>query len=528
MVPDFRWLNRDLVWRHELFSGVIGAVLVIPQAITFAYLAGLPPEYGIYSAIYVTLFACLLGRSSIIGGPNTAVAILIGETVIRFAGRGSPLYIDAVLILSFEVGVIQLLIWLLRGGRLFQYFSPTVILGITTAVGAQIIFSSLEGLTGAVALDAPFFFQTFQTLANDWGHLVNAHAFAIGMITVICGWWFRIRGASYFLLAALVIGSLASAIIHFVTPQVITEVDLIGRLPFSPLPFSRPTWEWDTLMMAYEMLPAATTIAIIGLAQTMVIAKEINLSGRDRVDFHKETFAQGVANLLSAYFSGFAGSGSFNRTASNHDLKGRTPLPGIVSSVVVLVLAWNLGDLLAHIPMAVMAGVLFIVGLSMIKPAKIRSLWLIPREFILFLATFLTIIFLGLSSGVIMAAVLSLVPFLLGAARLDAKRVRMGPVVSLELYGNLFFASVDSLSERLHAVADRHLILNLRHVSFLDHGAAEFILQEQRRRDNASLKMVVFTHLSDHQSILETLDTNNELHVVSSLPEAREAMVGLS
>jgi len=119
-LPDFAWRRRLTHWRTEIFAGFVGAVLVIPQGINFAWLAGMQPEYGLYCAIFVTLFASLLGSSSMMSGPNTAVAILIGAAVLPLAGRGSPVYVDFVFLLCLMVGIVQLLFWLLRAGRLFQ------------------------------------------------------------------------------------------------------------------------------------------------------------------------------------------------------------------------------------------------------------------------------------------------------------------------------------------------------------------------------------------------------------------------
>jgi SulP family sulfate permease len=122
-LPSFAWA-REMNWRGEVFAGFVGAILVIPQGITFAYLAGLQPEYGLYGAIFVTLFTSLLGGSSMMSGPNTAVAILIGSAVLPLAGRGSPVYIDYVFILCLMVGLVQLLFWLLRGAKAFPIHLP--------------------------------------------------------------------------------------------------------------------------------------------------------------------------------------------------------------------------------------------------------------------------------------------------------------------------------------------------------------------------------------------------------------------
>jgi len=113
-LPDLSWWRLANL-RRDALPGFAGALLVIPQAITFAYLAGVPPEYGLYCAIFVGLTSSLFGSSPMLGGPNTAVSILIGMTVLPFAGRGSPLYVEYVLVLSFLVGLLQLAFWLARG-----------------------------------------------------------------------------------------------------------------------------------------------------------------------------------------------------------------------------------------------------------------------------------------------------------------------------------------------------------------------------------------------------------------------------
>ena len=154
-LPDFSW-GRSVDTRREVVAGLVGALLVIPQAITFAYLAGVAPEYGLYCAVFVGFLASLFGNSPMMGGPNTAVAILLGVTVLPFAGRGSPLYTEFVLTLSLMVGLIQLCIWLLRGAAMFRYFSPAAIAGIKVGVGILLITSAVEGALGLSPLSVNF------------------------------------------------------------------------------------------------------------------------------------------------------------------------------------------------------------------------------------------------------------------------------------------------------------------------------------------------------------------------------------
>lgn len=526
MLPALGWLRQDRrAWLRDTVAGLVGALLVIPQAITFAYLAGLPPEYGIHAAIWVTLFACLFGNSTIVGGPNTAVAIMIGAAALPFAGRGSPLYIECVLLLSLMVGLIQLGVWTLRLGIFFQYFSPSAITGITTGVGFLILFSSLDGILGVDSLTTRFFYEKLYVIAAAGDDIINPYAASVGAVTVAAGIFSRNRGSRYFILVALGAGLLFGTAIGFLVPQVESELELLGWLPIRPLPLSSPRHEWDYLVIAGEMLPDALAIAFIGLAQTLVIAKKLNLETRQQVDLNRETFAQGMANVLSAFFSSFAGSGSFNRTAVAVEMGAVSPWSGIVSSFAILGMGWALSGIFAKMPLAVMAGVLFIVGWGMIKPREIRRLVRFPRELAVFGITLAVVVVMGLQAAVVVAAILSLLPFLVGAVGLEMRTVKVGPGHSLEIYGNLFFASLDQFAGRLRESEGSPLILNLRHVSYMDHGAAEIIAREAGRREARNERFVVFVNNRRHESLLECAAPDHRIHLVSSLPEAKAALV---
>ena len=182
--PSFAWRHKLSNWRTEIFAGFVGAILVIPQGITYAYLAGLQPEYGLYCAIFVTLFSSLLGSSSMMSGPNTAVAILIGTAVVPLAGRGSPIYIDYVFLLCMMVGVIQLLFWLFRGARVFQYLSPAAISGISAGAGFLIIMASLDSILDLSTFKTTFFYEKLYVIIGDATNLVNPYSLAIGLCTI--------------------------------------------------------------------------------------------------------------------------------------------------------------------------------------------------------------------------------------------------------------------------------------------------------------------------------------------------------
>ena len=198
--PSFAWRRNPGQWRTELVAGLIGAVLVIPQGITFAYLAGMQPEYGLYCAIFVTLFASVLGTSSMMSGPNTAVAILIGTAVLPLAGRGSPVYVDFVFLLCMMVGLIQLLFWLLRVGRIFQYISPAAISGISAGAGFLIVMTALDSILGLSTFSTTFFYEKLYVIASDAMDLVSPYSLGIGLCTIAAGHLGRRYSPRYFLL----------------------------------------------------------------------------------------------------------------------------------------------------------------------------------------------------------------------------------------------------------------------------------------------------------------------------------------
>ncbi len=485
-------LDRNTI-SVEVFGALTGALLVIPQGITFAYLAGLPPEYGIYTAVFVTLFASLFGSSSMLGGPNTAVAILIGITVTPFAGSGSPLYIDLVLLLSLMVGLIQLLIWLVRGGKYFQYLSPAAVTGITVGVGVILIFSSLDGMLGLSRFSTTFFFQKLYLLVSDSENLINPYSFSIALITVISGLLARRYTTRYSILIAIGSGYLSGLLIMGSFTQVASEIELLGQISVQLLPLSHPKLDLEYLLLAVAMLPNALAIALIGMAQSMVIVKHLRTTTDQEININKEVFAQGISNLLAPFFSSFAGSGSFNRTAINQAMGVKTPLAGILSGFFAMALMISLGALLSHLPMAVISGTLMLVGIGMIKIREIMRLIPWKGELAVFALTLFSIVFLGLQAGLMVALLLSILMFLLAASRLKIELSQLPNAFRIQVEGHLFYASIDQLSTPLKQHREEDVVLDLSMVTYLDLSATEAIVRELHHRDRhkTTLRIIV-------------------------------------
>ena len=489
--PDFSW-TRTVNTRRELLSGVTGAVLVIPQAITFAYLVGLPPEYGLYCAVFVGFFASLLGNTPMVGGPNTAMSILLALTIMPFAGRGSPLYIDYVLLLSVVVGLIQLLIWLLRGAELFRYFSPAAISGIKMGVGVLLITSAIEGTLGLSPLTTQFFYEKFYIAIVSWSEIVNPYAATIGGITIVSGLLMRKWFPRSYIIGAVLIGGVTGAVMEGIVGPVLSEIELLGRIPFQLLPLRLPTVTSEYLLVMQEVFPSAVAIAVLGLAQSLVIAQDLKSQVKHQVNLGREVFAQGVSNVLGPFFSSFAGSGSFNRTSVAVSMGALTPMSGLIAACAVVIIAWSLGPLLTYLPMPAIAGVLALVGIGMIQIAEARRFLRSSIDGPVFVITILTVTFLVLKAGLAVAVLLSLGFFIAGVSKVALVMIDQGGVERIEVTGNLFYASLDALSHHLRQHPDARTLLDLSRVPYCDSSAIAMIeaIKRERQENGGRLDVI--------------------------------------
>jgi SulP family sulfate permease len=502
--PSFAWWRKMDSWQTEVFAGLVGAILVIPQGITYAYLAGLQPEYGLYSAIFVTLFCSVLGTSSMMSGPNTAVAILIGTAVLPLAGRGSPVYIDYVFLLCMMVGIVQLIFWLLRGARVFQYLSPAAISGISAGAGFLIIMASLDSIFDLSTFQTTFFYEKLYVIASDAQDLVNPYSLFIGVTTILTGYLGRRYSRRYYIIIAVIAGYVAGLLVAFIWPQPTTELEYLGRMPLEWLPFSVPTVNVEYLMTSVKLIPYAIAIAFIGLAQSLVIVRELKMETDQDIDLDKEVYAQGVASFLAPFFSSFVGSGSFNRSKANQSLGARTPLSGIATAFFVLALITALGPILTYMPMAAMAGTLFIVGADMIKWADVRHYAKVRSELVIYLVTFISIIFFGLASGVVVAVFLSVSVFMLHISQLELNEEGSVDGVLLKVKGALFYASVAHLTERFQCHNRENMSVDLQYATHIDQSAVDFFNRESR-------------NLSDHGAILTLLVNDKQRDFLTNL-----------
>lgn len=572
LFPFLRWLpqvNRQNA-RLDCVAGITAGILVLPQAIALSALAGMPPEYGLYTSIFPVLIAALFGSSwHSMSGPNTAVCIVIAFTVSAYASVSSPEWVQYAITLAFMAGIIQISIGLLRLSVIFTYFSQTVMVALITGVGVVIIVSQLGNFMGVLMITAEpienAIPQVFFALER-----ANPAALLVGIITVASGFIVKKYYPKWpYLIVAVVLGTLTAQILNLSFGQFNMQLDRLGSLSLSALPLSAPDFQPETFAEAAEgLIPAAIIIAILGLMQASVIARSLANKSGQNVDMNQETLGQGFANLAGSFLSCFPSCSSFNRSASNFEAGARTPLSAIVSVLTLIVLVIFAAPLIAMTPLAVVAGILILVGAGLINKKDIlKELKHDNESRIIFTVTLLTTVYGGLDDAVFLGIALSIVAYLRNVSKPDIQlytgdvaRNYLLPIVMqtnatassnqnlfvdssdinslhgrrktdnlkikipkqfdhatvVQISGNLFFGSISKVEKMFSNLArtdhrKSDLIISGESLTYIDNAGAQVLLKETYRRLSAGAKVSLW--LRDH-SLDKVLVTTGLMEVL--------------
>ena len=407
--------------RADLVAGLLGALLVLPQAIAFAALAGLPPAMGLAAAVLPCAVAALAGSSRhVLSGPTNATALALGAMLVPLAAGDASLIVPLALSLTLTVGLMQLALALARLGSLANFISPSVMLGFTTGAAGLIAWYALAGLMGATGRASPLQALAAMTASESLPSL------AVGGLTLAVAaagrrWW---RGGPHLLLA-LVVGMLAC--------WVVTQFGAAwgglwatGAVPLrlGTPPSAWPQWRWPLADVARlsavwsHLLPAGLALTIIALGQAMAIAKALAIRTGQHIDANRECLGQGLANLVASASSGLVVCGSLNRSLPNLEAGARTPLAGVAAALWLVALVALAGPLLAWIPFAGVAALLLVVAWSLVDQPAWRRAWRLDRsEFGVALVTALATLALRLEVAVLVGVMLSLVVYLYRMAK---------------------------------------------------------------------------------------------------------------
>ncbi len=493
--------------RHDAVAALTGAVVVLPQAVAFATIAGLPPQYGLYAAMVPTIIAALWGSSRhLVSGPTTAISVLVFATLSPLAEPGSAGYIGMVLTLALLVGVFQLAMGLARLGALVNFISHTVIIGFTAGAALLIVASQIKHFFGLAVPRGAEFHETLLFVAE---HLNEAHVWVtvVGVVTLAAGLAARRFLPRWpYMIVAMVAGAVVAAVLNQVLGAERTGITTVGALAGALPQLSLPDLSYGTLK---ALLFPAAVVAVIGLTEAVAIARSVAAKSGQRLDADQEFVGQGLSNIAGSFFSAYPSSGSFNRSGINHAAGARSPLAAAMSAPMLLAIALVAAPLAAYLPVAAMAGVLFIVAWGLIDWHHIgQILRQHPRERIVLLLTWLGVL-VDLEKGLFIGIVVSLLFYLYRtsqpaieertppAAGLGDPRRKMVAVSAadppcpqlamLRVRGSIYFGAVEHVSEALHRIDEadprrKWVLLMAQGVNFVDLAGAQLLADEARRR----------------------------------------------
>jgi len=491
----------------DLSAGLTGALVVLPQGVAFATLAGMPPEYGLYAGMIPAIIAALFGSSwHLVSGPTTAASILIFTSISAFADPGTPHYVSLVLTLTFMVGALELTMGLMRMGALVNFISHTVAIGFTAGAAILIGVNQLENMLG---LDVPRGRHFYDTLGSisDQLHNFSPAAVAVGVSGIALG----ILSRRFFpripnMIVALIGTCVVAAILNSQGFLVATMAALPPTLP----PLSAPTISADVIR---DLAPTAVAVTIFALTEAMSISRALAIRSGQHIDGNQEFIGQGLSNLAGCFFSGYVATGSFNRSGMNYESGAKTPLAAISAGFMLIGIVLLVAPLAIYLPKAGMAGILFLVAWNLIDIKSIRKILRSSKSETAILAvTFFSVLFLDLELAIFAGVILSLVFYLNRTSHPEVAVLAPGnhedrrqftedlsqpecPQLKIvRIDGPMYFGAVSSVIEDLHRLESnfpdqRHMVVLASGVHFIDLTGAEALANEARTLRNAGGKL---------------------------------------
>jgi SulP family sulfate permease len=485
--------THALLWRQwpkinsHLVVGLTLALVTLPQAVAFSVtLAGVPPHFGIYAAIWGVLFCALLNPSPVFhGGPNTAMSAAIGVILLPTAPPFGAEYMGLALTLGFMCGLIQLLFWLIRPlGRMLDLISEPVINGMICGIGLFLIFRSLTtfgGLPLNTEVEWPLWIAWQSLLAVL--EIGNPYAIEIGLITLatclIVQQFDRLR--NWAILFGIAAGTLYSQYLSATLGLQNTLVEQIGNLSsIGVITPSLPVFNQDSLPDVIAIVPGAVTLALLGLFQTVAAMRRMSRKAGGFTEGRKAIFADAVSNCLLPFLSSLPTCASFNRMWLVHKLGIHSRITIASSAVILLLLVLFFAKAIAIIPMPAMAAVIMVLGANMISWEDIKPHFQSRHEATVFAASFLSVLFLDLFEAVLVGSALAIA---------YSKWQQAHPDISLrgnvlKIRGNIYYGSLPVIESIYHRALARgqDVIIDFSECYYIDQEGIRWLAALKRRK----------------------------------------------
>jgi SulP family sulfate permease len=505
LLPFMQWkhlVDRNST-RADLIAGLTGALIVLPQGVAFATIAGMPPEYGLYAAMLPAIIAALFGSSwHLVSGPTTAISIAVFAAVSPLADPGSPEFISMVLTLTFLTGLFQLILGMARMGVLVNFISHTVVIGFTAGAALLIAASQVKNFFGIeIVRGAPFHVVIERFIGqigniNPWVTLVGAITLATGILSK------RYISKLPYMIVAMVVGSVTAYLVNIEVGAETSLIKTVGALPAHLPPFVIPDFSFATIE---KVLFPALVVTMLALTEAVSISRAIAVKSEQRIDGNQEFIGQGLSNLVGSFFSSYASCGSFNRSGVNYAAGAQTPLATVFASIFLILILLLVAPLASYLPTAAMAGILFLVAWGLIDFHHIFAIIRTSRAETVTLFVTLIGTLIDLEKGIFFGILLALSLYLYRVSRpsidpsvpakeegayhfVDAHGHQECPQFRIvRINGSIFFGAVDSVLSELMQIDENNplqktVMIVASGINFVDVAGAEMLAQEARRR----------------------------------------------
>lgn len=519
----FKLITKESV-KADLIAGFTGAVIVLPQGVAFATIAGLPPEFGLYTAMVTPIIAALFGSSRhLISGPTTAISIVVFAAISNHAEPGSAEFISLALTLTFLAGVYQLAFGLARLGSLVNFVSHTVVIGFTAGAAILIATSQMKNILGVHVTKGESFFHTWVELGQEIGN-TNIYILIVAVTTLASALFIK---RFYPKIPNLLIGLVVGSFVALGFSGSNANIQLVGEIPAHLPPLTLPDFSFATIKM---LAPEAFAVALLGLIEAVSISRAIATKSNQRIDANQEFIGQGLSNLTGSFFSSYAGSGSFTRSGVNYASGAKTPLSAIFAAFILMAIVLLIAPLTAYLPVAAMGGVILIVAYNLIDTHHIKEIFKYSKsETSILLTTFFATLFLELEFAIYLGVLLSLVIFLGRTSspevvtlapdtddtngkkkliNISKKPLNQCPQLKIiRIDMSIYFGSINHIQNRLHHLIEqegiKHILIIGTGINFIDLSGAEALVTDSNRLKSqggglyfAELKASVYEYIS--------------------------------
>ena len=406
LFPILQWITtyKKSYFLKDVIAGFTVGIVLVPQAMAYAMIAGLPPVYGLYASFLPLLTYVFMGTSRKVAvGPVAMDSLLVAAGLSTLSITDPSQYITTVLLLAFLVGCIQLVLGILRMGFLVNFLSKPVISGFTSAAAILIICSQVKHVLG---IKIPNTSQLHYLILSGYDQLHTTNFFALGisLAGIVCIILIRKWNAKIPTVLLVVVLTMLATYLFDIGQY---GVQLVGEVPIGLPRFTTPVLEWTLLQ---QIAPIALALALVGYLEAISIGKALEIkSGEETINGNQELIALGTSNIMGSFFQAYPVTTSFSRSAVNYQAGAKTNIAALFSVALVVLTLLFLTPLFQYLPKSILASIIMTSVFGLIDISYARKLWKHRKdEFYIVVVTFLVTLFWGIQEGMLLGILGSL------------------------------------------------------------------------------------------------------------------------